>query len=209
METIRNIAPQNREQWSATTGATSIQLYRNTGDADLEAICGHIALRIYERTRGSLVNLDKIQAVAQWMKNGKHASLILMGNTGTGKTTLAYALADAIAVKNPSPYAYTLQRLERIALEDREWFVEVAKEHRYLLLDDLGTEAREVNDFGTRRNIFNEFISIRYDYDLPVIITTNLNSEMIAQQYGEKTSSRLTEMCDTLLMVGDDLRLKR
>lgn len=143
------------------------------------------------------------------MKNGKHASLILMGNTGTGKTTLAHALADAIGVKNPYPYSYTLQKLERMALEDKDWFVEVAKEHRYLLLDDLGTEAREVNDWGTRRNIFNEFISIRYDYDLPVIITTNLNTEMMAQQYGEKTSSRLTEMCDTLLMVGEDLRLKR
>lgn len=154
------------------------------------------------------MNINEIIAVAKWMKYSKRAGLILMGNTGTGKSTMAYALADAIGVKNASPYTYPMQKLEKIAKESGDWFEEIMRERRYLVLDDVGTESRDLNDYGNHRTIFNEIIATRYDLKLPVIITTNLNSDMIRNQYGEKTSSRLAEMCDTLLMVGDDLRLK-
>lgn len=192
-------------QWFATTGVTSVQLYRKTGKADIATLYDNIAVRIYGKTGGVVLHSDKILAVAQWLKSGKRASLILMGDTGTGKSTLAGALAEVIGIENPYPYTYTMQSLEKICLE-RGWWEEIQKEKRYLVLDDMGSEAREVNDYGTRRIILNELISTRYDLKLPVIITTNLNTATIREQYGEKTASRLNEMCDTLLMAGEDLR---
>ena len=163
-------------------------------------------MHIYQKTGEAIVNLEKIATLARWMKYGKKDSLIIMGNTGTGKTTLALALADAIGIRNNSPYCYSMTKLERTLSADSTWFDEVVNENRYIVLDDVGTESREISIYGNRIMLFNELVFARYDNRLPMIITTNLTTALLKERYGEKVVSRLNEMCDTLLMVGDDLR---
>lgn len=192
----------------ATTGAESRVPFRcNLEDVSIETLYGHIAIRIAEAVNGDIVNFDKIAAVAKWMKSGRRSGLVLMGGTGTGKTTLARALSDAIGVRSLTPRMFHMQKLERICRDDSTWFDEIVNEKKFLILDDVGTESREVNLYGNRRMLFNEIIFARYDLRLPVIITTNLNSALLLERYGEKVVSRLKEMCDTILMVGNDLRV--
>ena len=158
-----------------------------------------------EATGKVVVNLDKVAQVARWMKEGKHNSLIMMGGVGAGKTTLAKALCSAIGVKDKMPLFRPMWYMTQTFKDNPDLFYEDLREKCYLLIDDAGSEKSEVKSYGNSCLLFNEIISVRYDYRLPVIITTNLNSAALRERYGDKIMSRLREMCDVIDFQGADL----
>ena len=46
----------------------------------------------------------------------------------------------------------------------------------------------------------------RYASNRSIVVTTNLDDERLEEQIGERTVSRLAEMCEPLPMYGDDRR---
>ena len=154
---------------------------------------------------GTLTNTAEVQKIVHWLLNGKKTSLILQGGVGCGKTIFARALAQTLAVRNLCPYFIPMDKLVKITKQDNE-VPEFVYENRIIVLDDVGTEPLEVNIYGNRYELFNEILYARYAKRQPTILTTNFTWDVLRQKYGERIMSRLTEMCDRLVFMGNDLR---
>ncbi len=136
--------------------------------------------------------------------------LWFMGPVGTGKTTLAMLVSKAASKAGRSVAIYSLPRLLN---EIRETH---GSERSHLdLLDRLtAVDLLHIDDVGAERTtdwVLEELYSIvngRYEDQRSMVITTNiLDREALCEQITERTVSRLTEMCDELLLLGHDRRM--
>jgi DNA replication protein DnaC len=135
--------------------------------------------------------------------------LWFMGPVGTGKTTLAMLVSKAALKAGRTVAIYSLPRLltvirhsfdtdgAHLALLDRLTAVDL------LHIDDVGAEQ-------TTPWVLEELYSIvnaRYEEKRAMVITTNiLEPEQLGDQIHERTVSRLTEMCDGIVVLGEDRR---
>jgi DNA replication protein DnaC len=138
--------------------------------------------------------------------------LWLMGDVGTGKTSLAMLVSKAAVEAGHTVAIYSLPRLlsrirrtydaeagEQSYLEFFERLTEVDLLH----IDDLGAEKRSDWVLEQLYAIVNE----RYETQRSVVGTTNLRQEELEEQIGPRTVSRLIEICgEALPLFGDDLR---
>jgi DNA replication protein DnaC len=138
--------------------------------------------------------------------------LWLMGDVGTGKTSLAMLVSKAAVEAGHTVAIYSLPRLlsrirrtydaeagEQSYLEFFERLTEVDLLH----IDDLGAEKRSDWVLEQLYAIVNE----RYETQRSVVVTTNLRQEELEEQIGPRTVSRLIEICgEALPLFGDDLR---
>jgi DNA replication protein DnaC len=136
--------------------------------------------------------------------------LWLMGDVGTGKTTLAMLISKAALEAGRSVAIYSLPRL---LAELRKTFDEDSDRSFLELLDRLAAvDLLHVDDLGAERTspwVIEQLYSIvnsRYEERRSMVVTTNLQREELVEQIGERTVSRLTEMCDELPLFGHDRR---
>jgi DNA replication protein DnaC len=135
-----------------------------------------------------------------------------MGPVGTGKTTLAMLVSKTALGAGRSVAIYSLPRLLN----------EIRDTHRgdrsHLdLLDRLtAVDLLHIDDVGAERTtdwVLEELYSIvngRYEERRAMVITTNLDPEALAGQIGQRTVSRLAEICgDGVQLLGDDRRMDR
>jgi len=134
----------------------------------------------------------------------------LMGDVGTGKTTLAMLVSKAALEAGRSVAIYSLPRL---LAELRKTFDEDSDRSFLALLDRLAAvDLLHVDDLGAERTspwVIEQLYSIvnsRYEERRSMLVTTNLEREPLIEQIGERTVSRLTEMCDELPLFGHDRR---
>ena len=138
----------------------------------------------------------------------------LMGDVGTGKTTLAMLVSKAAAEAERTVAIYSLPHL--LARIRRTYDTE-AGEQSYLEfferltavdllhVDDLGAEKRSDWVLEQLYAIVNE----RYEAQRSMVVTTNLDQAALEEQIGPRTVSRLVEICgDPLPLFGDDLRYR-
>jgi len=144
------------------------------------------------------------------LEQGK--GLMIAGPVGTGKTHLAIGVLKAIIKKGiPGIYVTVPELLDDIRQSYREnngksgKLLELIKTTPVLLLDDLGTE--KISDW-VQETLF-VIINARYDNMLPTIVTTNCSPDELEQRIGERAVSRLIEMCQGVLLAGDDWRKRK
>ncbi len=139
--------------------------------------------------------------------------LWLMGDVGTGKTTLAMLVSKAAVEAERTVAIYSLPRLlARIrrtyddeAGEPYLEFFERLTSVDLLHVDDLGVEKRSDWVLEQLYAIVNE----RYEAQRSMVVTTNLDQAALEEQIGPRTVSRLVEICgDPLPLFGDDLRYR-
>jgi DNA replication protein DnaC len=139
--------------------------------------------------------------------------LWLMGDVGTGKTTLAMLVSKAAVEAQRTVAIYSLPRLlSRIrrtydaeAGEPYLEFFERLTSVDLLHVDDLGVEKRSDWVLEQLYAIVNE----RYEAQRSMVVTTNLDQSALEEQIGPRTVSRLVEICgDPLPLFGDDLRYR-
>ena len=135
--------------------------------------------------------------------------LWFMGDVGTGKTTLAMLVSKAALKSGRSVAIYSLPRLLNEIRDTHR-----AERSHVDLLDRLtAVDLLHVDDVGAERTtdwVLEELYSIvnaRYEDERSMVITTNLDHTKLGEQVSERTVSRLTEMCDVLLLSGEDRRI--
>ena len=130
-------------------------------------------------------------------------SLWLTGDVGTGKTTLAMAVSAAAIEAGRSVAIYSLPRL--LARIRRTYdgdsgedsyldFFQRLTSVDLLHIDDLGAEKR--SDWVLEQ--LYAIVDERYGSQRSMVVTTNLEETDLEEQIGQRTVSRLVEMCGEL-----------
>ena len=158
---------------------------------------------------------EQVQAVRRYVRDidanlDAGHGLWLMGDVGTGKTTLAMIVSKAALDAGRSVAIYSLPRLLNLirgAIETEAGmvgFLERLAAVDLLHIDDLGVE-------NTTEWVLEQLYSIvntRYEDERAMIVTTNLLYEELIAQLGERTVSRLVAICGNgLPLYGEDDRL--
>ncbi len=133
------------------------------------------------------------------------------GDVGTGKTTLAMLISAEALRRGCSVAIYSLPRLLGLL---RETFHEESDASLGALLERLAAvELLHIDDVGAEQSspwVLEQLYTIvntRYEDGRAMMITTNLEPPELREQIGERTVSRLVEMCgDSLPLFGDDHR---
>jgi DNA replication protein DnaC len=138
----------------------------------------------------------------------------LMGDVGTGKTTLAMLVSKTALEDGRTVAIYSLPKLlarvrrtydagpgEDSYLELFERLTSVDLLH----IDDLGAEKRSDWVLEQLYALVNE----RYEAKRSILVTTNLDQADLEEQIGARTVSRLVEICgDPLPLFGEDRRVR-
>lgn len=156
-----------------------------------------------------------VRQVAAWATSGSpRHSLMLAGRYGNGKTTFLRALqslANAFDLKDPVTgrrmrlplySACALTEMHRTGIT--EWH-KVARSP-LLAIDDLGTEPREVMEFGNMVAPLRELLETRYELCLPTLISTNMAPSEITQRYGNRIGDRMREVMEVVRFRNDSYR---
>ncbi len=138
-------------------------------------------------------------------------NLLLCGGCGLGKTFLSSAIANSLIEKGRDVLYVSCNALFPI-LEDMHFGREVKESSEYivrklgdcelLILDDLGSEF--VTQF-TSAELFR-IINTRLINGGRMIISTNLNREMLKKTYNDRIASRITGNFSILEFLGEDIR---
>ncbi|MEA2308533.1 MAG: replication protein DnaC [Thermoleophilaceae bacterium] len=133
------------------------------------------------------------------------------GDVGTGKTSLAMVISRAAVEAGRSVAIYSMPQL----LADIRATYEEGSGRSYLDLfrrlsqvdllhvDDVGAEKTTEWVLEQLYAIVNE----RWQEQRSMLVTTNLTDrDRLREQLGERTVSRLSEMCATIPIMGNDLR---
>ncbi len=151
----------------------------------------------------------------RYMDNSHTDGLLLTGQVGSGKTFLACCIANALLAEGKTLlFIVVPDLLDQIkatydakndnSITESE-LLDTAREVPLLILDDLG--AHNYTDW-TRNKIFS-IINHRLNYLLSTVITTNINLEDLEQFLGDRTTSRIFQMCRPYrLLVDVDIRMQ-
>jgi DNA replication protein DnaC len=166
-------------------------------------------------------------------KDDKRPGLLLIGNTGTGKTHLAVAALRQIIDKGFEGLFYNYQNLlnsikagyDASSNSSNREAYQSALDAEVLLLDDLG--AHRATDWV--EDTVNSIITYRCDNRKPLLATTNMPDadagsvvvqksaldkpeyrRTLAEQIGGRARSRLFEMCTVIRMpLVEDYRVRK
>lgn len=150
--------------------------------------------------------------IAESVRGGRGA--YLHGPNGSGKTHLACAAAlIAMSGGVDVRFAVVPSLLESIRTRKSEADELVRSLSRcgLLVLDDLGKEAAST-PYSCER-LF-DVVNSRYNAMLPVVVTSNFPRGDVARRVsegaiGDAIASRLCEMTDSILIDGEDMRIRR
>lgn len=135
--------------------------------------------------------------------------LVIYGPTGTGKTLTLQGFS--LMMK----YIHRKSLKIRSGIEIEKIMRDYTDEMRVFGyscfgVDDLGEEHNSVKVYGTEINVGIEVLTMRHKAFIEkgylTFCTTNLNRESLAEKYGPRIDSRLSEMFNFIVMKGKDHR---
>lgn len=160
-----------------------------------------------------LANLEICKKYAADFDGKSCRNLVLMGNTGLGKTHLSTSIAKYVIEHGFDVVYDSVQNIlsdfenERF---NRSYNGDPVSTKRYfdcdlLIIDDLGTEIS--NQF-TVSVIYN-IINTRFNNDKSTIINTNLSQQELRSRYTDRVASRIFGEYAPLIFLGGDVRAKK
>lgn len=197
---IEQKPPQNAPPtWQTMDAQTRIRLIQN---------------RIEQITKTPFQNwtestLKMFNDLAKYLEQNEKKWLLLIGNVGTGKTTMVKAMATVYNMTSTTDKFMLLSALNLSENYQQDNFGEICRirTKNKILIDDIGTEPNQLTVYKNVVYPFADFIQHKYD-DLKsvVILTTNLNSTEIRERYGLRVLDRLIEKCYIIKNEGKSLR---
>lgn len=140
--------------------------------------------------------------------NGKGKGILIMGETGLGKTHLSLATANKLIEKGYCVVYGSVPTLVR-RIQDEQFgraegdTLSLATSCDLLILDDLGAE----NSTDRCVSMLYEIINTRQNKQLPIIINTNLDLDELTEKYQRRLSSRMFSM-KVMFFTGNDNRVE-
>jgi len=142
----------------------------------------------------------------EWISSGftEAKNLILFGRTGSGKTSMAYALGRELYLLGYKVKVYHTAEMfdEMRRVENSEEVMKRVKEADLLILDDLGSERR--TEWVEERLFL--IIDYRWQWELPSIITTNYTPAEFSSNLSKRVVSRLFDNTVQVPIEGKDYR---
>lgn len=157
----------------------------------------------------------QLNLIAKYLTGGsKKFGLMFCGLCGNGKTTWAKALqllVSGLNLKNPINNLYNvfpLWNAKDLAMRSKGNYNDWKNVMRYqlMIVDDLGTEPREVMEFGNVYTPLIDLITTRYEEQLYTIFTTNLTPAQLEEKYGKRIVDRLNEMVEKVVFENESYR---
>lgn len=141
---------------------------------------------------------EKLRKIVSWINTKPTNNLLIYGAPGTGKTTMLKAIASMIGTKARF-------------IEAQEIYNHFTENHKLpsftqtpvVLIDDLGAEPLQCNDFGVTRQPLTELLLERYTKNGVTIIASNFNLKMIGEMYGQRVAERMQEAYSRLVYSDD------
>lgn len=153
--------------------------------------------------RNAQIALEASQNFAKNFSEGNcHGQgLLLTGNVGSGKTFLASAIANYVLDKGKQvlftvvpdlldEIKATYDRFDSAEVDEME-ILNNARTAELLILDDLGVH--NYTDWTVNR--IYSILNYRANNQMPLIITTNLDLVELDTYLGERTTSRILQLC--------------
>lgn len=199
-----------------------ILLQRQQRASDILSKSG-LGKRFRKRTfENTIINSSNRQAVAAAQAFAKlfpdvQKGLLFMGPVGVGKTHLAAAIANELI---NSLYTVMFGNITDIItmikssygsqseLDETQILKTITEDIDLLIIDDLGKEYATENT----KMLLYQIVNRLYENEKSVIVTTNLTSDALVEKYEERGMaivSRLTEMCQPVMMEDSDWRIRR
>ena len=157
----------------------------------------------------------QLNLIANYLTGGsKKFGLMFCGLCGNGKTTWAKALqllVSGLNLKNPINnlyYVFPLWNAKDLAMRSKGNYNDWRNVMRYqlMIVDDLGTEPREVMEFGNVYTPLIDLITTRYEEQLYTIFTANLTPAQLEEKYGKRIVDRLNEMVEKVVFENESYR---
>jgi len=144
-------------------------------------------------------------------KNG--LGITFLGSNGRGKTFFCSVILKTAIKQEYSAFFITMAELVKLIQKGftdptrATFYEEMIKKSDFLCLDNLGSEYRNLENFGAF--IVAEFdilIRFRKSNLLPTLLTTNLNKDDFKKCYGKSVDSLLQASNKKIVVTGDDFR---
>ncbi len=136
--------------------------------------------------------------------NGKVTKgIMLVGKNGVGKTLLLTAYCNFRSIFWGSRINSLNSRLLVLSIKENGYDNYTKRD---LMIDDLGKESKELNDFGNKIQPISDLLAFRYDSGALTFITCNYNMNTLTEFYGLTTTDRLKEMVNIIEFKGESLR---
>lgn len=153
--------------------------------------------------------------------------ILLRGNIGTGKTLMMRIFSEkkpGFNFTGPKNFLFhsVIDVYAKFINHGHEGLDEYSKFYLHdemlknwtntICFDELGIEPTTAMNYGNKLNIMELIITKRYNnwqsYGQLTHFTTNLTPDEIEKNYGERIRSRIAEMCNDLVLLGEDKRMK-
>lgn len=195
----RCVADARRARREGLTAATRVQ----TADPLPPALQHHDFLSFSTGPHNKQAYSYAVKFVQGFAKLRDGKGLLFYGRSGSGKTHLACAVANALKSEHRVAFAYVPSLLDQ--LRAQEVSVERFLNADLLVLDDLGSE--RPTDWSLEKLLI--IVDGRLNEYRPTIFTTNFPLEELEKRLGMRLASRIIGSNLRILLQGSDYRLQQ
>lgn len=163
-----------------------------------------VAAIIQQRNPGWKFTETELKAIDLMFNGSKW--VLLMGNKGTGKTTLMRLVSDAFRLIEQRRCELISTAKFNLEFGKSGEDVILQRENGLLMLDDLGIENQVQTRYGTQTDPVSILLFLRYESRARTFCSTNLNPDRLKERYGDRLSDRFKEMFDVVQFKGESRR---